>query len=118
MLTAIEEIKYFLWTAYGESKNVSDSTTELNFQGLCQGSGAVPTGWAVIIITIICSHKRKVHGGHFVCLIFNLTRNLAALLFVDDTDMIYINLKAEETVTVTHKDTQDSISNWGQLIIA
>ena len=118
MLTAIEEIKYFLWTAYGDSKNFSGSTIELKFQGLFQGSDVATVGWAVISITILCANKRKVHGGHFVCLIFNLTRNLAALLFVDDTDMIYINLKAEETVTVTHKDTQDSISNWGQLIIA
>ena len=40
MLTAIEEIKYFLWTEYGDSKNVSGITIELNFQGLCQGIGA------------------------------------------------------------------------------
>ena len=53
-----------------------------------------------------------------VCPISNLTINLAALLFVDDTDLIHINLKAEETVTVAHPAMQDSISNWGQLLIA
>ena len=46
-----------------------------------------------------------------VCPISNLTINLAALLFVDDTDLIHINLKAEETVTVAHQFMQDSISN-------
>ena len=44
MLTAIEEIKYFLWTEYGDSKNFSGSTIELNFQVLCQGIGADPAG--------------------------------------------------------------------------
>ena len=53
-----------------------------------------------------------------MCSIYNLTGNLAALLFVDDTDLIQINLKAEETVTVAHQAIQDSISNWGRLLIA
>ena len=95
MLTSIEEMKYFLWTAYGDSKNFSGSTIELKFQGLCQGSGAAPEGWAVIIITIICAHKSKGRSGHFVCPISNLNGHLEALLFVDDTDLIHINLKDE-----------------------
>ena len=37
-------MKYFLWTAYGDSKNVSCSTIELKFQGLCQCSGAETVG--------------------------------------------------------------------------
>ena len=111
-------MKYFLWTAYGESKNVSGSTIKVKFQRLYQGSGTAPEGWAVISITSLCAHKRKVHGGHFVCPISNLTGYLAALLFVDDTDLIHINIKAEENVTVAHQSMQDSISNYGQLLIA
>ena len=94
MLTVIEEIQYFLLTAYGHSKNFAGSTIELKFQGFFQGIGAAPAGWAFISITIICAHKRTVHGGHFVCHISNLTGHLVALLFVDDTDLVHINLKA------------------------
>ena len=39
-------------------------------------------------------------------------------MFVYAIDLIHINLKVEETVTVSHQAMQDSISNWGQLIIA
>ena len=53
-----------------------------------------------------------------MCHISNLTGHIAALLFVDDTDMIHINIKAEETVTVAHQAMQDITSNWGQIIIA
>ena len=53
-----------------------------------------------------------------MCPISNLTGNLADLLFVDDTDLIHINLKSEETATLVHQSMQDSISNWGQLLIA
>ena len=118
MLTAIEEMKYFLRTAYGDSKNFYGSTIESKFQGLCQGSGAAPAGWIVISITIICEYKRKGHGGHFVCSLSNLTGHIAALLSVDGTDLIHINIKAEENLTVSYQAMQDSISNWVQLIIA
>ena len=53
-----------------------------------------------------------------MCSISNLTGHLVSLLFVGDTDLININLKAEETATVAHQSMQDSISNWGQLLIA
>ena len=56
MLTAIEEMKYFLRTAYEDSKEYVGSTIEVKFQGLCQGNRAAPSGWAVIIITIINAH--------------------------------------------------------------
>ena len=95
VIIAIEEMKYFLWTEYGDSENVSRSTIKIKFQGICQRSGGAPEVWELIIITIIGAHKRKGHGGHFVCPISNLTGNLEPLLFVDDTDLIHINLKAE-----------------------
>ena len=76
-------------------KNFFVSTIELKFQGLCQVSSAAPAGWAVISITIICAHKNKGHGGHFVCPISNLTGHLEALFFVYYTYAIQINLRAE-----------------------
>lgn len=119
MLTAIQEMKYFLRTAYGDSKDFAGSTIEVKFQGLCQGNGAAPAGWAVISITILHAHKEKGHGGHFVCPISNLAGHLAAILFVDDTDILHIDLrKEEESVYEAHAALQDSIHNWGQLLIA
>ena len=44
MLTAIQEMKYFLRTGYGDSTNCRGSTVALKFQGLCQGNGAAPAG--------------------------------------------------------------------------
>ena len=110
-------MKYFLWTAYGDSKTFVGSKITIKIQGLCQGSGPAPAGWAVICITIICANKRKGHGGHFLCPVSNLTGHLAALFFVDDTDLIHINLKAEEIRTVAYQAIKNSISNWGHLLI-
>ena len=44
MLETIEEMKYFLQTAYGDSKSFRGSNIEVKFQGLCQGNGVAPTG--------------------------------------------------------------------------
>ena len=45
MLTTIENMKYYLRTAYGDSKNFRGHKIVVKFQGLCQGNGAAPAGW-------------------------------------------------------------------------
>ena len=117
MLTAIEEMKYFLQTAYADSCDFAGSSLLIKFQGLCQGNGAVPAGWAVISITILHAHKVKGHGEHFVCPISNLSGHLTAILFVDDTDILHINLNKDETVHEAHDALQTSVHNLGKLII-
>ena len=67
MLETIQDMKFFLQTAFGDSKDFAGSSIEVTFQGLCQGNGAAPAGWEVISITILNAHKRTGHGGHFVC---------------------------------------------------
>ena len=118
MLTAIQEMKYFLRTAYGDSKNFRGSTIQVKFQGLCQGNGAASAGWAVISIVIVGAHKREGHGGHFVCPISKLSAHLSAILFVDDTDLLHIDLRANECIEETYNALQASIEYWGQLLLA
>ena len=43
MLKVIEEMKFFLRTAYGDSKDYAMSTVEVRTQGLCQGNGGAPS---------------------------------------------------------------------------
>jgi hypothetical protein len=72
MLEAIQDMKYFLRTAYGDSKDFANSRIEVKYQGLCQGNGAAPVGCAVISITVVRAHKRKGHGATFLCPISNV----------------------------------------------
>ena len=106
MLTEIEEMKYFLRTAYGDSKEYVGSTIEVNFKGLCQGNGEAPVGWAMISITIINANTRKNHGGHFICPIYRWGGNLA-----DDTDLIHIDMNRDQSVYEAHDAMQESIVN-------
>ena len=118
MLTAIQEMKYFLHTTYGDSTDFAGSSIEVKFQGLCQGNGPAPAGWAVISITILHAHKEKGHGAHFVCPILRTPGHLAEILFVDDTDIVHVNLTQNQSVEEAHSSLQDSIYNWGQLLMA
>ena len=63
MLTEIEEMKDFLCTEYGYSKECVGSTIEVKFQELFQDNGAATVGWSAISITIINDHKRKGCGA-------------------------------------------------------
>ena len=117
MLESIQDMKYFLRTAYGDSRSCRNSKIEVKYQGLCQGNGAAPAGWAVISITILRAHKSKGHGATFLCPISQLKSKLAAVLFVDDTDVVHINMEARESVHTTHEKMQLSVLNWGDLLI-
>ena len=118
MLIAIQNMKYFLRTAFGDSKNSAGSTFRIKYQGLCQGNGAASAGWAVISITIIGAHKRKGHGGFFVCPITKVASDMAAILFVDDTDILHIRMDKDETTAQAHSAIQASILSWGGLLMA
>ena len=118
MLGAIQDMKYFLRTAFGDSKEYTGSTIQVKFQGLCQGNGAAPAGFAVISITILHAHKRKGHGTVIKCPISNTDGHLAAILFVDDCDLLHLRMDKKETVQEAHQAMQDSMTNWGKLLIA
>jgi hypothetical protein len=109
-------MKFFLRTGFGESKEFA-SAGDIKTQGICQGNGAAPAGWTVDSIPIIQAHKHKGHGVHLCRPITNKTIHLAGTLIIDDTDLKHFDLHKRETVTESHAALQESIINWGRLLI-
>ena len=118
MLEATEEMKYFLRTAYGDLKGFAASMIEVKTQGLCQLYGAAPAGWCVISITILRCHKRKGYGAKFLAPIYLVKSYLAAILFVDDTDLLYMIMGKIESIDEIFEGLQVRVHNWGKLLIA
>jgi hypothetical protein len=118
MLETIQEMKFFLRTAYGDSKTFAGSSIEIKTQGLGQGNGASPAGWCVISIVILRAHGAKGHGAHFMAPLSLVRRSLSAILYVDDTDLLHINMDADESIVEVHAAIQRAIENWGHLLIA
>jgi hypothetical protein len=69
---------------------------------MTQGKGALPAGWAVISICILNAHGKKGHGAKFLCPITKLTHHLSAILYIDDTDLLHIDLTKDEMVDKVH----------------
>jgi hypothetical protein len=85
---------------------------------MCQGNGASLAGWVVISICILNAHGRKRHSAKFVCPITKLGKHLLGILFVDDTDLLHIDLTNNETIDEVHMTIQVSVNSWGNLLIA
>ncbi len=118
MLSTIENMKFFLRTGFGDSTTFAGGGISVKIQGLTQGNGALPAGWAVISISIMGAHGKKGHGAKFICPITCLQHHLSAILYVDDTDLLHIDLTKDETVDKVHRAIQESVYSWGNLLIA
>ena len=116
-------MKFFLRTGYGNSTNYAggesmDVTDPIKTQGMCQGNTAAPAAWTVTSIPMIAAHKRRGHGAHFIAPIWDITSHIAGGLFVDDTDLVYVDMWTVESIIEAHSRLQESVMNWGSLLIA
>jgi hypothetical protein len=118
ILKTIQDMKFFLRTGFGDSREFASATGDIKTQGMCQGNGAAPAGWTVDSIAMICAHKRKGHGVHLRCPITKKSIHLAGMLFVDDTDLEHLDLNKTESTADVHSALQESIINWGNLLLA
>ncbi len=69
-------------------------------------------------ICILGAYGKKGHRAKFYCPITNLQHHLSAILYVDDTNLLHINLTKDKTVDKVHAAIQDSVNSWGNLLIA
>jgi hypothetical protein len=118
MLTTIQEMKFFLRTGFGDSTDFASSTLSKKTQGLCQGNGASPAGWAVVSICIISTHKKKGHGAHFTLSITKLKSHLAGIIHVNDTDLVHFRMDEDQGKEESFYFLKEAITNWEKLLLA
>jgi hypothetical protein len=116
MQEMIQEMKFFLRTAFGESKEFAGSTIEVKTQGLGQGNGISLVGWCIISIMILWVHGAKGHGAHFIAPMSHVRSSLSAILYVNDTDLLHLNMEGNKTIFEIHAALQHAIENWGKLL--
>ncbi len=85
---------------------------------MCQENGAALAGWTVNSIAMITTHKRKGHGIHLRCPMTDKAIHLAGTFFVDNTNLEHLDMTKAETTHEAHRALQDSIINWGKLLLA
>jgi hypothetical protein len=123
MRTTIQNMQFFLRTGYRDSANYpggksSNKEDPVKTQGMCQGNDAAPAAWTTTSISMIAAHKRKSHGAHFIASILDIIGHIVGGLFVDDRDLVHVNMQVVETILEAHSRLQKSVFNWGRLLIA
>ncbi len=118
MLGAIKNMKFFPREGLGNSTSFGGGRISIKTQWLMQGNGASPAGWAVISVCILGAHRKKGRGAKFYCPITNLQHHLSAILYVDDTDLLHIDLTKDKSAYEVHETIQTSVNSWGNLLIA
>ena len=98
MLSTIENMKFFLRTGFGDLTSFTGGGISVKTQGLTQGNGASPAGWGVISICIVGTHGMKGHGTKFYCPITKLEHHISAIISVDYTDILHIDLTKDESL--------------------
>lgn len=73
--------------SFGDWTDFAGSKIKIKMIGLCQSNGATPAVWCMISIAVLWVHKVKGHGSHFFAPISMISQHLAAILYVDDTDL-------------------------------
>jgi hypothetical protein len=123
MLSTIQRMRFFLCTGYGDSEGYArgdqdDVEDPIRTQGMCQGNTALPAAWSVTSIPMIKAHRRKEHGAHFIAPISGLSCHFIRGLFVDNTNLFHLDMRRTETALEAHTCLQESVINWGKLLLA
>jgi hypothetical protein len=119
MLTTMQHMQYFVKSGFGLADTPSfQGTPDSKLMGLGQGSGAAPLGMRGVVTLAINAYKTLGHGMQVPFSRSQRLLYLAAIIYVDDTDLLHWGkfYGIEDTEFLT--DVQDAINDWGKLIQA
>ncbi|KAL3803357.1 hypothetical protein HJC23_009321 [Cyclotella cryptica] len=94
-LICIQLMRFYLKTGFGMATDSYGGTKLCPYMGLAQGSGAAPAAWTAISTVMVEAYKAKGFGAYFKSGWSCLLLTLAALLYVDDTDLLHMSQEDE-----------------------
>jgi hypothetical protein len=113
MLITIQQMKFFLRTAFGDSAEFyGGGISGLPFQGICQGNGGGPAMWLAMSAVLVLLLHQNGHVANIRSAISLAILTLAGLLFVDDTDLLVIAEDPDATVPSVVADMQEAVNTW------
>jgi hypothetical protein len=117
MLT-LQTMSFWLLTAFGESKQAFGGTTDNPFFGISQGGGWSPSAFAIDSTLMINAYKRLGHGCNYISAITGTIFFFAAILYVDDTDLLVIARSPTEPLEEFYSRIQSFLWDWAKLVQA
>jgi hypothetical protein len=118
LLLAMQMMRFFLKTGYGESDKSYGGLTEDRTLGLGQGNAAAGPGFLAISTQIVNAYLQDGHGARTMTSLSHRCFVLAAVLYVDDADNIHVTALVSATLKKLIDHAQLSTNAWGGLAIA
>jgi hypothetical protein len=113
MLLTIQNMKYYLRTAFGDSDRFSSSISALlRYQGACQGNKGAPALWLVISVFLVLMLHCLGHVARICSAMSLAVFVFAGFLFVDDTDLITVAVNCKESPTQVTARMQVAVDAW------
>ena len=85
---------------------------------LAQGNGAAPPGFLAVSTLMIDAYKRLGHGTEFVSAWTGDAFYLAAVLYVDDSDLLHMSLVESPEDSEFLEQVQRATFDWGGMVQA
>ena len=89
-LSTIAYMVFHLKTGFGRDAEGFGGTACNPMNGLAQGSGASPSTWSNVSSLMVSAYKRKGYGVNYTTAWSELVFVIAAILFVDDCDLLHM----------------------------
>jgi hypothetical protein len=117
-LRCLQTMHFYLKTGFGLSSTSHGGTPALPYMGLTQGSSASPPVWTAVSTLIVNAYRR---AGHGMCLSAGWTpssEDMAAILYVDDTDLLHLCTDRDTSDTEFVTEVGEATYLWAQLLRA
>ena len=117
-LKCVQLMQYFLQTGFGLAETSYGGTPDSICMGLIQGSGAAPGVWTATSTVILGAYKTEGYGASLVSGWSGIDIPVAALLYVDDTDLLHKPKCSTTPLSDFVPWVQQAITFWANLLQA
>jgi hypothetical protein len=112
MFKSLQQAAHRIRTAFGVSIKKYGDDRDIPLQGLGQGNGCGPAGWAIISTPIINLMRAAGFGATFLTAISVTLVAFVCYAFVDDTDVVHTAQDVNTTGEDILKQMQQVIDHW------
>jgi acetylornithine/succinyldiaminopimelate/putrescine aminotransferase len=107
---------FYLHTGYGVSQKGDGGSPDDPTFGLRQGNGMAPLGITAVSSLMDELYKRLGHASTFAGAWSGILFILAAIIYVDDTDLLILACSHDMSLDACFQQTQDAVMDWDLIV--
>jgi len=116
MITTLCNMRHFVRTAYGESEDYYSGTAQRPLQGGVQGNGAAAPIFIAISCILLNYFEHRVNGHNVRSAISLSLLMIAAIMYVDDTDILLSSHHYDEPIPILINRARHASTQWRKAV--